>query len=536
MSDFDRYRRCSPLETLQLSSFDRCIPLGGMSYSMRTDMRANPLRQPNRSLPTSDTQDTPSRRQRISVACARCRKRKIRCSGDPGDGSGCQNCRTAGADISHCQFNRVGSGPIQGLSVLTYPSGLSSNQTLPMAPLYHGYPDEQGYSKYHSARSYSTAQGTVGYGDESPTESYGYQTTAAMPHSDTYGGQLTHDVLRNWAGTMRQNLGNNNGSHYLESEGPPVSYSGLPMPQLNSTSTTRQPVTTSENMSVFNLNSLQASLGSPPTHQASLPQSLENRHLPMPNTARMPLSPGQTYGGMRSRQPSAVSCGVLPTYGKTAMGWSQDPRGQQPSNGMMYNRRDSKNQHQHQHQLLPDGMHHQHHPHGGPGETGPSSYGYVPVVSNPDPTGAGTGYAPSHDLGDSDVKFAPPVHPHIHHAGNYKAHVNVGVGLSNGGIQRSDSTTSLSYYPSSSGSAYRRQGVYGSNERNLEAPARLVSGNQYQPLETPVSPVGENDGVVKKEVPEGASGDVEGEGEARSAAAAQVQASVRNRDSAGSLK
>ncbi|KAK7623611.1 hypothetical protein IWX50DRAFT_46672 [Phyllosticta citricarpa] len=533
MSDFDRYRRCSPLETLQLSSFDRYIPLGGMSYSMRTaDMRVNPLRQPNRSLPTSEPPDS-RKRQRISVACARCRKRKIRCSGDPGDGSGCQNCRTAGADMSHCQFNRVGSGPISGLSVLTYPNGLSSNQTLPMAPLYHGYADEQGYPKYQSARSYPTAQGTVSYGDESPTESYGYQTTAAMPHSDTYGGQLTHDVLRNWAGTMRQNMGNN-GSHYLEPEGPPVSYSGLPMPQLNSASAARHPVTTSENMSVFNLNSLQASLGSPPTHQASLPQSLENRHLPMPNTARMPLSPGQTYGGMRSRQPSAASCGGLPTYGKPAMGWSQDPRGQHPSNGMMYSRRDSKNQHQHQ--LLSDGMPHHHHQHGSPGDTGPSNYGYVPVVSNPDPTGSATGYAPSHDLGDGDVKFAPPVNPHLHPAGNYKTHINVGVGLGSGGIARSDSTTSLSYYPSSSGTAYRRQGVYGSGERNLDGPARLVSGNQYQPLETPVSPVVETEGGVKKEVPEGASGDVEGEGEARSAAAAQVQASVRNRDSAGSLK
>ncbi|OCK79259.1 hypothetical protein K432DRAFT_394050 [Lepidopterella palustris CBS 459.81] len=48
--------------------------------------------------------------RRIPVACARCRKRKIRCSGDPGDGSGCRNCKRAGADISSCQFHRVGLG------------------------------------------------------------------------------------------------------------------------------------------------------------------------------------------------------------------------------------------------------------------------------------------------------------------------------------------------------------------------------------------------------------------------------------------
>lgn len=43
----------------------------------------------------------------LTTKCARCRKRKIRCSGDPGDGSGCQNCRSAGADLRECRFARV---------------------------------------------------------------------------------------------------------------------------------------------------------------------------------------------------------------------------------------------------------------------------------------------------------------------------------------------------------------------------------------------------------------------------------------------
>ncbi|KAL5604886.1 hypothetical protein BROUX41_001783 [Berkeleyomyces rouxiae] len=46
-------------------------------------------------------------RKRIAVACSRCRKRKIRCSGDDGTGASCQNCQTAGAD--QCQFLRVAS-------------------------------------------------------------------------------------------------------------------------------------------------------------------------------------------------------------------------------------------------------------------------------------------------------------------------------------------------------------------------------------------------------------------------------------------
>lgn len=39
--------------------------------------------------------------------CIRCRKRKIKCSGDPGDGTGCQACRACGADVKQCNFVRV---------------------------------------------------------------------------------------------------------------------------------------------------------------------------------------------------------------------------------------------------------------------------------------------------------------------------------------------------------------------------------------------------------------------------------------------
>ncbi|RNJ57448.1 hypothetical protein D7B24_006061 [Verticillium nonalfalfae] len=51
--------------------------------------------------------DTTPPRKRIAVACTRCRKRKIRCSGDPGDGLPCHNCKNAGAEP--CQFLRVAS-------------------------------------------------------------------------------------------------------------------------------------------------------------------------------------------------------------------------------------------------------------------------------------------------------------------------------------------------------------------------------------------------------------------------------------------
>ncbi|KAL2680491.1 hypothetical protein Neosp_008093 [[Neocosmospora] mangrovei] len=51
--------------------------------------------------------DVTPQRKRIAVACGRCRKRKIRCSGDAGNGGACTNCKNAGYEP--CQFLRVAS-------------------------------------------------------------------------------------------------------------------------------------------------------------------------------------------------------------------------------------------------------------------------------------------------------------------------------------------------------------------------------------------------------------------------------------------
>ena len=42
-----------------------------------------------------------------NLQCARCRKRKIRCSGDTGDGQQCNNCKQAGLEQGQCLFLRV---------------------------------------------------------------------------------------------------------------------------------------------------------------------------------------------------------------------------------------------------------------------------------------------------------------------------------------------------------------------------------------------------------------------------------------------
>ncbi|PWW75649.1 hypothetical protein C7212DRAFT_204841 [Tuber magnatum] len=85
-----------------------------MSLSLcRQNPRTDPMtRQTSRSgsgshgsSANANSSGTP--RRRIQVACGRCRKRKIRCSGDPGDGTGCTNCK--GASVAHgtCVFLRV---------------------------------------------------------------------------------------------------------------------------------------------------------------------------------------------------------------------------------------------------------------------------------------------------------------------------------------------------------------------------------------------------------------------------------------------
>ncbi|RCI13141.1 hypothetical protein L249_1139 [Ophiocordyceps polyrhachis-furcata BCC 54312] len=72
-------------------------------------------------------EDTASQRKRIAVACGRCRKRKIRCSGDAGNGEPCVNCKNAGSEP--CQFLRVSSQEVAQVkpSAFTYDVNASRN-------------------------------------------------------------------------------------------------------------------------------------------------------------------------------------------------------------------------------------------------------------------------------------------------------------------------------------------------------------------------------------------------------------------------
>ncbi|KAM0420933.1 hypothetical protein ACHAPT_011323 [Fusarium lateritium] len=73
----------------------------GMIYPIHPDTRTTMMS--DRDL----IDDVTPQRKRIAVACGRCRKRKIRCSGDSGNGGPCTNCKNAGYEP--CQFLRVSS-------------------------------------------------------------------------------------------------------------------------------------------------------------------------------------------------------------------------------------------------------------------------------------------------------------------------------------------------------------------------------------------------------------------------------------------
>ncbi|USP79193.1 hypothetical protein yc1106_06467 [Curvularia clavata] len=142
--------------------------------------------------------ETGPARRRISVACARCRKRKIRCSGDPGNGSGCLNCRQAGVDPINCQFHRVGSDAvhkvIDNMAIAHNLSHLANGQQMipvyqtgSTNPLYQRPMPVPQYPQYPQldTKSACTPIWAVPYSeDASPVESFSMdQQSSFIPNS-----------------------------------------------------------------------------------------------------------------------------------------------------------------------------------------------------------------------------------------------------------------------------------------------------------------------------------------------------------------
>ncbi|KAI0804199.1 hypothetical protein GGR55DRAFT_320346 [Xylaria sp. FL0064] len=94
---------CAPIEAGS-GRYSRPCPPYSFAYP---DRRLHISSQDNRAIIMTDREESDQPRKRIAVACGRCRKRKIRCSGDPGNGGPCSNCKNAGYEP--CLFLRVSS-------------------------------------------------------------------------------------------------------------------------------------------------------------------------------------------------------------------------------------------------------------------------------------------------------------------------------------------------------------------------------------------------------------------------------------------
>ncbi|KAL6230076.1 hypothetical protein BDW75DRAFT_223538 [Aspergillus navahoensis] len=168
-------------------------------------------------------------RRRIPVACLRCRRRKIKCSGDVGDGQGCSNCQSAG---DTCHFLRVNSSilqtkvhvspgsrypyPASDMASRTYVSSAAPSKMggFPINHPNHRVPSSSRASDYGVAPDTQNPYGrqpfgvetTVNYEDESSTP-FNVQTPSAymLPSSPQifmadYCGLAWNS--RNWAAVL----------------------------------------------------------------------------------------------------------------------------------------------------------------------------------------------------------------------------------------------------------------------------------------------------------------------------------------------
>ncbi|KAI1407101.1 hypothetical protein F5Y13DRAFT_206675 [Hypoxylon sp. FL1857] len=193
-------------------------------------------------------------RKRIAVACGRCRKRKIRCSGDPGNGLPCSNCKNAGYEP--CLFLRVSSTETHlrnedndfGYNLELARPFSNARVSVPQINSISSYPTDMGgdvmasyrqsqYSPYGSKGYYPTISGWTG-----PYQDDGVDYSVNYPYQ-ILSQESTHMVQ----GYARYGSGK---SVYVEPETSTYSYGNL----------VHRPAVSSESPTGFSLSGMAASL------------------------------------------------------------------------------------------------------------------------------------------------------------------------------------------------------------------------------------------------------------------------------------
>ncbi|KAH8728433.1 hypothetical protein GQ44DRAFT_47266 [Phaeosphaeriaceae sp. PMI808] len=280
-------------------------------------------------------------RRRIAVACARCRKRKIRCSGDPGNGIGCKSCRSAGVDALSCQFHRVGSDNVHKVmssyhQAHTSTETGSSNGSIPISPAMTNnaihsrsltsqtYPHNDNRSMYPTAWSVPYAE------DTSPVETFGLDQ-AYLPNPNLTANTSTLATTSMYSPHDRWNTHNsklfNRGTNTCYDQS--ASYSANCPPYMQNSSV--RATATNEVASPLSLVSLRMALPERQCpRQYPLTDSLApQRQLPMPQSSQTQTSRNAVDQlqdeRLRSRPSINTSHGVASTaVMKKRLSWSTD--------------------------------------------------------------------------------------------------------------------------------------------------------------------------------------------------------------------
>ncbi|KAK4224681.1 hypothetical protein QBC38DRAFT_446236 [Podospora fimiseda] len=237
-----------------------------------------------------DSDSGTPQRKRIAVACGRCRKRKIRCSGDPGHNQPCSNCRNAGAEP--CVFLRVasretpfradlGDFPFGGVdarlhasrSMAFHPHELASQPLGPdILPSYRGGYPSQPYTPATKAYYPAMSPFQTAYNEEYDYSSYPTVPSQSVMSADPVQVNVGMPMPPAWPTTAAARTAKSGGyTHHLYSMEPETStYSAY-----TSTALVHRPAQTgmSSDTPSFSFSNVAASLPTSPP---------PGRHLPTP--------------------------------------------------------------------------------------------------------------------------------------------------------------------------------------------------------------------------------------------------------------
>ncbi|KAI0399625.1 hypothetical protein F4802DRAFT_602813 [Xylaria palmicola] len=244
----------------------------------------------------TEREDSDQPRKRIPVACGRCRKRKIRCSGDTGNGGPCSNCKNAGYEP--CLFLRVSSQetPLKDTNDYTYnldaarTYAQSRGAVSPLSPLpqyAHELAAGDGLASYRqSPYSYNSK----GYYQTMPGWAGAYQDDGGVDYSLNYS---SYQIINQEPAPVMSGYGPYSGrkSLYVDAEAPTYSYGNL----------VHRPAVNSDGQG-FSLSSMAASL---PSASDRLHSSV-NRTLTSSSNYRTDSLPGSYPPGKSSSSATSM--------------------------------------------------------------------------------------------------------------------------------------------------------------------------------------------------------------------------------------